>query len=154
MPLPFIAKHKRSLPPYDYSIDGNILFIYLIDKDYDGPSLTNKIEDVLVDLELSIDDMGLLDYTIIYEDSDGIIDLIHLWPDGTFRTFEALRATSYIDAKATLMARELANKKEDKDNLSKENKQGSEPITPPFASSKVIKVHLANRPGKRTITRS
>lgn len=98
----------RELPPYEYEIDGCILFIYLTEPDWEGESLTNCIEHVVAHIVQEEDEINPMELIVLYEDSEGIIDRVIVNLDRSYYQIERLGATSLIDAKATLAAQLLS----------------------------------------------
>jgi hypothetical protein len=84
---------------YTWSKDGDIIAIVDLDNGL-GPSVTNDMENVLLDIAMELGH-GLRGYRILYRDSQGTWDGVHLLPNGKPR-FYSINERNYQKAKAKI----------------------------------------------------
>lgn len=73
--------------------------IVIIDKDLNGPSVTNDIENVIFDINANFH-LGnfIWDCIVVYRDSDRMWDRVHVDQDGFFAHFGPIRKTDLVEA--------------------------------------------------------
>lgn len=110
---------RRARADYDWKLvqiltDGRATtVIEIVDRDLGNMSVTNDIENILLEISDDLDDDNpLSENAVIYRDSEGLWDEIVLDEVGNFRSFAALprgRCRSELQAEAVvrLVARQL-----------------------------------------------
>ena len=82
------------LKNYNYTIDGNIIFI---EGTGEGKTVTNSIEEILKEITVEMN-ASMDNFKILYRDSEGIIDGVKT-SNGEFSDFYYIGETSYYAAK-------------------------------------------------------